>query len=54
LLFKNGEETAEKFLKNWNFQKWKEKYRQIALNGNNGVFASSQNVKQKQKENAKL
>src|SRR5665648_107504 len=34
LLFKNGEEIAEKFLKNWNFQNWKEKYRQINLNGN--------------------
>jgi len=28
LLFKNGEETAEKFLKNWNFQNWKKEYRQ--------------------------
>jgi NTE family protein len=34
LLFKNGEEAAEIFLKNWNFQNWKEKYRQIVLNGN--------------------
>jgi len=34
LLFKNGEVAAEKFLKNWNFQNWKEKYRQINLNGN--------------------
>lgn len=32
LLFKNGEAAAEKFLKKWNFKKWKEKYRQIALN----------------------
>jgi len=29
LLFKNGETTAEIFLKDWNFQNWKEKYRQI-------------------------
>ena len=34
LLFKNGEAAADNFLKNWNFEKWKEKYRQIALNGN--------------------
>jgi len=34
LLFKNGEAAADNFLKNWNFEKWKEKYRKIALNGN--------------------
>lgn len=27
LLFKNGEETAEKFLKNWDFKSWIEEYR---------------------------
>jgi len=26
--------VAENFIKNWDFEKWKEKYRKIALNGN--------------------
>lgn len=27
LLYRNGEETAKEFLKNWDFEKWKEDYR---------------------------